>query len=82
MNNKSRFISLTYCRIDNLLDKLGKAKYFTTLDLAAGIMVQPDSWEKIAFITHQGLYDFKVIPFGIMNAPAVFQRLMQRALSQ
>ena len=72
-------------RIDDLLDELGKAKYFSTLDLAAGywqIRVQPDSRENTAFITHQGLYEFKVMPFGVMNAPAVFQRLMQRVLSQ
>ena len=69
-------------RIDDL-DKLGKAKCFTTLYLAAGywqIRVQPDSQEKTAFITHHGLYEFKVMPFGVMNAPAVFQRLMQKVL--
>ena len=74
-------------KIDDLLDKLGKAKYFSTLDVAAGywywqIRVQPDSWEKTTFVPHQGLYKFKVMPFGVMNAPAIFQRLMQRVLSQ
>ena len=70
-------------RIDDLLDNLGKARYFTTLDLATGywqIRVKTDSQEKTAFITHQGLYEFKVMPFGVMNAPAVFQRLMQKVL--
>ena len=70
-------------RIDDLLDQLGKAKSFTTLDLAAGywqVRVHPDAQEKTAFITQQGLYEFSVMPFGLRNAPAVFQRLMQRVL--
>ena len=72
-------------RIDDLLDKLGRAKCFSTLDLAARywqIRVQPDSQEKTAFIMHQGLYEFKVMPFEVINAPAVFQRLMQKVLSK
>ena len=70
-------------RIDDLLDQLGDSKYFTTLDLASGywqIRVHPDSQQKTAFVTPQGLYEFKVMPFGLTNAPAVFQRLMQRVL--
>ena len=49
-------------RIDDLLDKLGRAKCFSTLDLAAGywqIKVKSDSQEKTAFITHQGLCEFQ-----------------------
>ena len=64
---------------------MDRTKCFSTLDLAAGywqIKVQPDSQEKAVFITHQGLYKFKVMPFGVMNAPAVFQRLMQKVLSK
>lgn len=70
-------------RIDDLLDQLGKSKYFTTLDMASGywqIRVHPDSQEKTAFVTPQGLYEFRVMPFGLCNAPAVFQRLMQQVL--
>ena len=69
-------------RINDLLDKLDKAKCFSTLDLTAGywqIRVQPDSQEKTVFITHQGLYEFKVMPFGVMNAPVVFQRRFSKA---
>ena len=71
-------------RIDDLLDQLGKAKYFSTLDLAAGywqIQMHPDSRQKTAFVTHMGLHEFCVMPFGPRNAPAVFQRLMQQVLA-
>ncbi len=71
-------------RIDDLLDQLGNAKYFSTLDLAAGywqIQMHPDSQQKTAFTTHMGLHEFRVMPFGLRNAPAVFQRLMQQVLA-
>ena len=71
-------------RIDDLLDQLGEARYFSTLDLAAGywqIQVDKTSQEKTAFVTHQGLFEFRVMPFGLTNAPSVFQRVMQQVLS-
>ena len=68
-------------RIDDLLDQLGNAKYFSTLDLSAGywqVQMHPDSREKT---THQGLYEFTVMPFSLKNAPAVFQRLLFMGLN-
>ena len=69
-------------RID-LLDQLGQSQYFTTVDLAPGywqVNVSDKSKEKTAFITHKGLFLFRVMPFSLTNAPAVFQRLMQKML--
>ena len=62
---------------------MGELKYFSTLNLASGfwqIRVHPDSQEKIAFVIPQSLLKFKVMPFGLCNDPAVFQRLMQCVL--
>ena len=70
-------------KIDNLLDQLGKSKYFSTLDLKSGywqIKAHPSSQEKTAFTTHQGLFEFRMMPFGLMKASAAFQRLMQLVL--
>ena len=65
-------------RIDDLLDDLGSARYFSTLDLASGfwqIPVHEKSQEKTAFSTPFGLFEFRMMPFGLKNAPSVFQRL-------
>ena len=71
-------------RIADLLDRLGRSYFFTTLDLAAGfwqVKVDEESREKTAFVTQRGLFEFCVMPFGLTNTPAIFQRLMQRVLN-
>ena len=71
-------------RIDESLDQLAGAKWFSCLDLSAGywqVEVDPDDRQKTAFITRRGLYEFNVMPFGLCNAPATFERLMELVLS-
>ena len=70
-------------RIDDLLDQLNGATIFSGLDLAAGyyqIPVKEDGPSKnlTAFRTPQGLFQWRVMPMGMTNAPAVFQRTMQQ----
>ena len=64
--------------IDDILALLGKAKYFTSLDLKSGywqVAMDDQDKEKTAFACHKGLFEFNVMPFGLSNAPAVFQEL-------
>ena len=63
-------------RIDELLDEFKYAKYFSTIDLAAGywqVEMKPEDRAKTAFVTKHDLYEFNVMPFGLTNAPATFQ---------
>ncbi len=69
--------------IDDMLDQLGGKKIVSTLDARAGywqIKMSPQSREKTAFSTHDGLFEFGVMPFGVCNGPATFQRLIQQVL--
>lgn len=71
-------------RIDEILDSLGRAKFFSILDLFSGfwqIPIEPESRELTAFSTDRGAYQWKVLPFGINVAPNSFSRMMALAFS-
>jgi hypothetical protein len=66
-----------------IFDSLGTAKYYTVLDLTKGFYQIPirekDKW-LTSFVNGRGLWEYNVMPFGVKNAPATFQRLMDEVL--
>lgn len=83
LNRKTRKDHFPMPRIDDQLDMLNGNKYFTSLDLASGyyqIRLNSDCKYLTAFVTPDGLYQFKKMPFGLVNSPAVFQRTINQVL--
>lgn len=71
-------------RIEEILDGLGRAKYFSVMDLYSGyhqIPISKKSRPMTSFSTDNGFYQWKVLPFGLNIAPASFTRMMTLAFS-
>jgi Reverse transcriptase (RNA-dependent DNA polymerase) len=83
LNDKTVKDSYPLPRIDDCLDSLNGSKWFSTVDLKSGyrqVALDEKDAHKTAFVTRRGTFSFNVMPFGLCNAPATFQRLMDYAM--
>ena len=83
LNAKTVFDATPMPRVDELIDKVGGAKFITTIDLSKGywqIKLAEEAKKKSAFVTPFGSFRFKVMPFGMSCAGATFMRLMRNVL--
>ena len=79
VNNLRKLDTFPIPRMDDCIDKIGNSKYITIFDLLKGFWQIPlteRAKEISAFVTPDGLYHYKVMPFGMKNSPATFQRLI------
>ena len=84
LNAQTRKGSYQLPRTDECLDALSGAEWFSTLDLRCGyhqVAMDSKDADKTAFVTRRGIFRWRVMPFGLCNAPATFQRLMDIVLS-
>ncbi|KAJ8404027.1 hypothetical protein AAFF_G00343770 [Aldrovandia affinis] len=84
LNAVTRKDSYPLPRIDDALDHISGSRWFSSLNLRSGywqVELAPDARPKTAFTIGQGLWQFRVMPFGLCNAPATFEWLMERVLS-
>ena len=83
VNTVTKTDSFLLPRIEDCIDRVGKAKYVTTLDLLKGywqVRLTERAKQLSAFVTPQGLYQYRVMPFGMKNAPSTFQKMINRVL--
>jgi len=83
LNNITVSDSFPLPRIDDLIDTVGKAKFLTKIDLSKGywqVSMDEESIPMTGFVTPFGHFQWKFMPFGLKNAPATFQKLVQNVL--
>ena len=83
LNGCTRRDAMPLPRIDDMIDRLAKARFFTKLDFTSGyyqVALAEGAREKTAFVTPDGHYEWLVMGMGLTNAPATFQRLMYKVL--
>ena len=81
VNDKTKSDSFPIPRITDCIDQIGNAKFVSTFDMLKGYWQVPltqRAREISAFVTPSGLYQYKVMPFGMKNAPATFQRMVNK----
>ena len=84
LNQQTEKDSYPLAVIQYIFDKIGRSKWFTTMDLLSGfwqVKIKPEDRHKTAFITMRGLYEFVVMAFGLCNAPPTFQRMMDAVIT-
>ena len=84
LNSVTKFDAFPLPRMEDLIEDVCEAKYISKLDLTKGywqIPLDEESKDKSSFITPSALYRFRVMSFGLMTAPATFQRMMQKVLA-
>ena len=84
VNKVTKSDSYPIPRVDDCIDRIGNARYVTKFDLLKGywqVPLTPRAKEVSAFVMPDGLYQYKVMPFGMKNAPATFQCFINEVLA-